>query len=204
MNQPGRILLAGPSAATSWRPALLQALTAQGHSVVSTLSAAEASEAMQAEPADVAILDADLEGSRGLLEDGARGDARFILNAADFDNRTVIEALRARVHSLVSNGTNVTEVTWAVQEALTNANGRFQPIEVVSAREAWLEVLAPCTLTTEERLLTFLTRLHHDVPEPVRDAVNHALRELLTNAIEWGGRLDPARRIASRACAESG
>ena len=29
----------------------------------------------------------------------------------------------------------------------------------------------------------------------MRDAVNHALRELLTNAVEWGGRLDPDRNV---------
>jgi anti-sigma regulatory factor (Ser/Thr protein kinase) len=150
----------------------VQQLTAQGHTVVSAASTAEAVDAMQTESADVAILDAELEGARGFMEDGAGGDARLILNAPNFDNRTVIEALRARVYSLVSNATSVTEVRWAVQE-----------------------VLAPCTLTTEERLLTFLTRLHHDVPEPERDAVNHALRELLTNAVEWGGRLDPQRRV---------
>jgi anti-sigma regulatory factor (Ser/Thr protein kinase)/CheY-like chemotaxis protein len=196
MSEPGRILLAGhPAARTTWRPALVQQLTAQGHTVVSAASTAEAVDAMQTESADVAILDAELEGARGFMEDGAGGDARLILNAPNFDNRTVIEALRARVYSLVSNATSVTEVRWAVQEALAQTNGNLPPIEVVSAREAWLEVLAPCTLTTEERLLTFLTRLHHDVPEPERDAVNHALRELLTNAVEWGGRLDPQRRV---------
>ena len=33
------------------------------------------------------------------------------------------------------------------------------------------------------------------LPEDVHEAVAHAFRELLTNAIEWGGKLDPNRKV---------
>ena len=31
--------------------------------------------------------------------------------------------------------------------------------------------------------------------EPVREAVGQAFRELLNNAVEWGGKLDPNRKV---------
>lgn len=37
--------------------------------------------------------------------------------------------------------------------------------------------------------------LDADVPEDTRESIGQAFRELLTNAIEWGGRLDPARQV---------
>jgi anti-sigma regulatory factor (Ser/Thr protein kinase) len=33
------------------------------------------------------------------------------------------------------------------------------------------------------------------LPEDVREAVAYAFRELLMNAVEWGGKLDPNRRV---------
>lgn len=40
-----------------------------------------------------------------------------------------------------------------------------------------------------------MAHLDADLPEDVRDSVAYAFRELLLNAIEWGGRLNPKRRV---------
>jgi len=37
--------------------------------------------------------------------------------------------------------------------------------------------------------------LKSDLPAEVRDRIGHAFRELLLNAIEWGGQLDPNRKV---------
>ena len=39
------------------------------------------------------------------------------------------------------------------------------------------------------------SRAEASLPEPVREAVAQAFRELLTNAVEWGGKLDPSRKV---------
>jgi len=68
-------------------------------------------------------------------------------------------------------------------------------IEVVSARPEWVELVAPCTLEVSDRIQSFVMQLEADLPERVREAVGQAFRELLNNAIEWGGKLDPERKV---------
>jgi anti-sigma regulatory factor (Ser/Thr protein kinase) len=40
-----------------------------------------------------------------------------------------------------------------------------------------------------------MSQLETDLPEDVRESVGYAFRELLLNAVEWGGRLDPKRKV---------
>jgi anti-sigma regulatory factor (Ser/Thr protein kinase) len=46
-----------------------------------------------------------------------------------------------------------------------------------------------------DRIQSFVMHLDAKLPEDVREAVAQAFRELLTNAIEWGGKLDPNRKV---------
>jgi CheY-like chemotaxis protein len=68
-------------------------------------------------------------------------------------------------------------------------------IEVVSARPEWVELVAPCALAMTDRLQAFVMQLETNLPDDVRESVGQAFRELLANAIEWGGRLDPTRKV---------
>jgi len=70
-----------------------------------------------------------------------------------------------------------------------------QTIEVVSAVPGWVELIVPCTRTAAEQIQQVVERLGADLPEPVREAVTFAFRELVMNAIEWGGQLDPDRKV---------
>src|SRR6185295_5149956 len=83
----------------------------------------------------------------------------------------------------------------AMDDAMATAPRAGLPIEVVSARPEWLEIIAPCALEMADRLQSFVMHLEADLPEPVRESVAQAFRELLTNAIEWGGKLDPDRKV---------
>jgi anti-sigma regulatory factor (Ser/Thr protein kinase) len=70
-----------------------------------------------------------------------------------------------------------------------------RPIEVVSARPDWLELVAPCDLETADRIQTFIEMLDAGLPGELRDSIGQAFRELLLNAVEWGGQLDPNRTV---------
>ncbi len=70
-----------------------------------------------------------------------------------------------------------------------------RPIEVVSAKPDWVELLVPCDRDAATRIQEFLSQLDSDLPEGVRADVGQAFRELLMNAIEWGGRLDPRQTV---------
>jgi len=75
------------------------------------------------------------------------------------------------------------------------AQGAPPVIEVISAKPNWVELLVPCELDAAERIQEFLIHLEADLPEDVRFRVAHAFRELLLNAIEWGGQFDPNRKV---------
>src|SRR4030095_3617841 len=79
-----------------------------------------------------------------------------------------------------------------VNEALAPAAALS--FEVVSARPEWLELVAPCTLEMADRIQSFVMHLDAHLPEDIHEAIAHAFRELLTNAIEWGGKLDANRK----------
>lgn len=55
--------------------------------------------------------------------------------------------------------------------------------------------MAPCALEVADRIQTFMMQLEANLPDPVRESIGQAFRELLLNAIEWGGKLDPSRQV---------
>ncbi|MEQ1910191.1 MAG: PAS domain S-box protein [Vicinamibacterales bacterium] len=81
-----------------------------------------------------------------------------------------------------------------VQDSL-KASSAAQTIEIVSAQPNWVELLAPCTREAAEQIHLVVARLGSDLPTEVLDSVSYAFRELLLNAVEWGGELDANRRV---------
>jgi len=69
------------------------------------------------------------------------------------------------------------------------------PIEVLSARPDWVELVVPCQLAVVDYIQNFLGQLEANLSEEVRRSVGQAFREMLSNAIEWGGALDPQRKV---------
>jgi CheY-like chemotaxis protein/anti-sigma regulatory factor (Ser/Thr protein kinase) len=69
------------------------------------------------------------------------------------------------------------------------------PIEVVSARPEWVELLVPCSLEAAALLEAFMAQLNIGLRDEVRGSVGQAFHELLMNAIEWGGKLNPKHRV---------
>jgi len=62
-------------------------------------------------------------------------------------------------------------------------------------RAGAVELLIPCTREAAERIQTFVMKLEADLPESVRETIASCFRELLLNAVEWGGQLDPNRKV---------
>jgi anti-sigma regulatory factor (Ser/Thr protein kinase) len=81
-----------------------------------------------------------------------------------------------------------------VRQAL-QASDDLQPIEVLSAQPNWVELLVPCTREAAEQIHHVVARLGADLPEDVLESVSYAFRELVMNAVEWGGRLDRTRKV---------
>ena len=67
-------------------------------------------------------------------------------------------------------------------------------IEVIKATPEWIQIAARCDKKTAERLLQFFHEII-DLPESERDAVAYAFSEMLMNAVEHGGKLDPTKYV---------
>ena len=68
-------------------------------------------------------------------------------------------------------------------------------LEMNSSRHDWVELSLPCSFPAVERFSEFVEAFFYDVPEATREDLRTALRELILNAVEWGGKLDKTRRV---------
>jgi CheY-like chemotaxis protein/anti-sigma regulatory factor (Ser/Thr protein kinase) len=85
-----------------------------------------------------------------------------------------------------------------LMEALLGAMAwQMEPddIEVLSDRPNWISVRTRCKLETAERLTQFFRELPADLDAEQRELASSAFRELLINAIEHGGHLDPNQKV---------
>ena len=180
------------------RTVLATLLEAAGHSVATADDGAAALERLGREKFDLMVLDVWMPRMTG-LEVLARIKAlpappKVIMLTADDTPDTLLGALREQAYTYLSKPFDPDTLLGRVDEAL-GARPETLPIEVLSARPSWVELLVPCQLEVADRIQGFLKRLEADLPEDVRESVGMAFRELLLNAIEWGGKLDPNRKV---------
>lgn len=181
------------------RHAVASILNDAGYTTDQAEDGPDALRKLQQRHVDLMLLDIGLPGMNGLevLEEARRlaAPARVVMMTADDTPHALLRSFRSQAYSFVRKPfppTRIVEIADAVLSASPAAN---LPIEVVSARPEWLELVAPCSLETAERLQEFVMQLDTTLPDDVRESVAQAFRELLTNAIEWGGRLDPTRTV---------
>ena len=191
-----RILVADDESAL--RSLLEHVLVAAGYEVLSVADGTAALELLGREPVDLLLVDVWMPGLDGLelLERLAREgrSVRAIVMTGDAAPETVLRAIRQQAHQYIQKPFEPADLLRLVRRALaTPAGGR--PIEVISAVPEWVELLVPCERAAAERIHEFLMQLESDLPPEARDAVGSAFRELLLNAVEWGGGLDPAKQV---------
>jgi anti-sigma regulatory factor (Ser/Thr protein kinase) len=113
---------------------------------------------------------------------------------ADDTSETLLRAIREHAFRYLTKPVEPKDLVELVRSVLAS-KPELRPIEVVSARPEWVELLVPCDREAAERIQQFMARLDTDLPEDVRLGVGQAFRELLMNAIEWGGKLDPRQTV---------
>ena len=67
-------------------------------------------------------------------------------------------------------------------------------IQVSSATPAWLRVIARCELATADRLIQFMNEVS-DLEGKERESTGFAFKEILMNAMEYGGRFNRERLV---------
>lgn len=179
------------------RLAVSTLLAGAGHSVESAEDGPQALDLLTDRAFDIVLLDIGLPSMSG-LDVLARARARekpplVIMMTADDTPETVLESVRRQAFRYLRKPFPPKAIVDVVNDALGSAADLS--FEVISARPEWLELVAPCTLEMADRIQSFVMHLDAHLPEDVHEAVAHAFRELLTNAIEWGGKLDPSRKV---------
>src|ERR1044071_9048328 len=68
-------------------------------------------------------------------------------------------------------------------------------IEVVSLLPGWVELRVPSDLAVISPLQELVMQLEAGLSAEVSEAISRAFREMLCNAVEYGGHLDPAALV---------
>lgn len=179
------------------RELLRAQLKSAGYSVETAGDGPAALERVHRKKFDLVLLDVWMPGLDGLTvmarlrEEPSK--PKVIVMTADDTSQTLLRAIREHAFKYVTKPVEPKALVEMVRGALASKPTR--PIEVVSARPDWVELLVPCDREAAERIQEFLARLDTDLPEDVRSSVGQAFRELLMNAIEWGGKLDPSQTV---------
>lgn len=58
-----------------------------------------------------------------------------------------------------------------------------------------MELSLTCSFEAADQFNEFVEWFFSELPESIRVALRTAMRELILNAIEWGGRLDGSKRV---------
>ena len=179
------------------RLAISSALKRAGYAVTVVKDGAKALAHIQQETFDLAFLNIWMPEMSGLdvvvhAREGKSHPKIIIMTSAGAPQE-LLQAVRGRAYEYLRKPFPPQEAVELAKRVLRE-NG-IAPIEVISARSHWVELLAPCTRQAAERIQSFLIRLECELSEEARRMVGLALRELLLNAVEWGGKLDPNRKV---------
>jgi CheY-like chemotaxis protein/anti-sigma regulatory factor (Ser/Thr protein kinase) len=118
---------------------------------------------------------------------------RVVVMTSDEAPETLLEAVRQQAFKYLHKPIASVALLQTVRDVLKAPDA--PAIEVVSARPDWVELVVPCRREAVERIQAVMAQLDTDLVPDLRESIAYAFRELLMNAIEWGGRLDPARTV---------
>ncbi|MGA9308231.1 MAG: ATP-binding protein [Candidatus Sulfotelmatobacter sp.] len=122
-----------------------------------------------------------------------RPHTRLIIIAGESTPSDVIAAMRERAFSYFSKPFSLDTLAAMIHIA-TEGPCWDDGIEVLSGTPELIRILARCDVKTADRLVQFLNEIA-ELPDPEKNEVAMAFREMLLNAIEHGGKLDPNQYV---------
>jgi DNA-binding response OmpR family regulator len=179
------------------RHLLRKVLTSAGFSAAVAKDGVDGLKALRARRYDLLLLDVWMPRMNGLellakLKAG-KNRPRVVVMTSDEAPETLLKAVRERAFKYVHKPVDSLTLLQTVRAVLTAPEP--PPVEVVSARPEWVELVVPCTREAAEHINTVVSDLDSNLDAEVRESIAYAFRELLLNAVEWGGRLDPKRKV---------
>lgn len=174
------------------------ALKREGYEVINAHDAFEGLDIIEKRRVDLALLDVMMPNMDGLeMLSKLRTynkDLRVVIMTALSTPETAISAMRDQASDFLAKPFDVNQLLSIVENAF-----RLEPeqinIEVLSARPEWIELRVPCDPAAIEPLERLMSQLKTDLPRITRESVTYAFREMLRNAIEYGGKNDPSQFV---------
>jgi len=166
--------------------------------IESAPSGEEALARLQSHPHDVVLTDILMPEMDGLTLLGRvhaiRPRAKVLVMTAFNRPDRVVGSMRGQAVGYLSKPFSRETLLESLAEAL-DSHVEADDIEVLSDKPNWISVKARCKLETANRLARFFRELPADLDAELRDSASMAFRELLINAVEHGGRLDPEQTV---------
>jgi len=122
-----------------------------------------------------------------------RPHIRMIILTDETTPADALESMREHAFSYFSRPLPYELLAYMIQLAAEGPSWD-DGIEVLSATPAWIRVAARCDLGTAERLVQFVKEVA-DLPEKEKGEVATGFREILLNAIEYGGNFSPEEYV---------
>lgn len=174
------------------------ALSREGYEVVRADDAFAGLAAIAEQAIDVALLDIMMPKMDGLTMlaqlRAEHHELPVIIMTAATTPEAAIRALREQACDFLIKPFDLPELISAVKTALKLSPREIQ-IEVLSARPEWIELRVPCDRAAIDPLERLMAQLETGLPPKTRENVTYAFREMLRNAIEYGGKNDPTQFV---------
>jgi len=176
-------------------PALLEGTKWQVDSVE---SGEEALKRLESRSYDLILSDILMPGIDGLtLLSRVRGrypEQRVVMMTVKNTPDHIVGSLQGDATGYLSKPFFKENLIEALQNALSTPHDA-DDIRVISDRPNWISLQLRCKLETADRLTQFVRQLPNDLQTDEREHIAIAFRELLLNAVEHGGHLDPEKTV---------
>lgn len=123
----------------------------------------------------------------------ARPHTRMIILTRESTTQDAILALRQRAFSYFSTPYTLEALIRMIHMAIEEPCWD-DGIEVVFATPSWIRLLVRCDHGTAERLMQFFDEMV-ELPDDEKSQVAYAFREMLLNAMRYGGHFDPSQYV---------
>jgi CheY-like chemotaxis protein/anti-sigma regulatory factor (Ser/Thr protein kinase) len=177
---------------------LLSSLKETGYRTVCVSNGQEALARLQSEHYDLVLSDVLMPGLDGLellhyIQKQCPSTPVVVMTAQNTPEN-LIRSIRERAYAYFSKPFSPEAVVEMVNAALERPLGS-DDIEVLSAKPSWIGLRIRCKMQNADRLVQFFREIRLDLSPQEQNDIAFAFRELLINAIEHGGKLDPEKRV---------
>jgi len=179
------------------RVGLCRLLERSGFAVKAAADGVEALTQIEQKKFDLLLVDVGLPRMGGLemlsrLPEGAR--PKVLVITGDGTAETALGALREHVERCIAKPVEPKKLLETIQCALATPPVADK-IKVLSADPHFVELRIPCERRIADRIQEYFGQLDSGLQNKVRESLELAFHELLMNAIEWGGRMDPGAEV---------